>query len=111
MINPNLAIGLSYLAVGLALLIGGIIVPSIYTVAPLAMANGGCPMNLVWRLVVKFLFVLLIMEKAILHLYAGTFFTMPPRIYYEPFDYIVIAGLAIALIATWITHPDHLKSV
>lgn len=109
--NPNLAIGLSYSAVGLALLIGGVIVPSIYTVLPLALANGGCPMNLVWRLVVKFLFVLLIMEKAILHLYAGIFSTMPPGIYYQPFDYIVIAGLAIALIATWATHPDGVKSV
>ena len=68
-------------------------------------------MNLVWRLVVKFLFVLLIIEEAILHIYAGIYSAMPPAIFYRPFDYIVIGGLTIALIATWITHPDHLKSI
>jgi len=109
--NFNLAIGLSYLAVGLALLIGGILLPLLYTVLPLSRANGNCPMNLVWRLVVKFLFALLIIEKSILHIYAGLYFRMPPSYLYQPLDYIVIIGLAIALTATWITHPDHFKSV
>lgn len=112
MINLDLIIAISYTVVGLALLIGGIIIPLVYTVIPLAKANRGCcPMNLVWRIVVKALFLLLIIEDAFIRYYVNHYQEMPHRASYTAFDIIVILGLAVALIATWLTHPDSVKSV
>lgn len=110
--NLDLIVAISYTVVGLALLIGGIIIPIVYTILPLAKANGGCcPMNLVWRIVVKSLFLLLIIEDAFIRYYVDAHHIMPSRISYTAFDVVVIIGLAISLIATWVTHPDGVKSV
>lgn len=110
--DSNLITALAYAIVGLALLIGGIIVPLIYTVIPIAKVNdGGCPMNLVWRLVMKALFLLLIIEEAYIHGYVYLYNGMPPSAYYHGADIVVIVSLGMALLFTWYTHPDGMKSV
>jgi hypothetical protein len=109
--NPNLFLGLGYALLGLTLIIGGVIVPLKYTVLPLSRANSSCPMHLVWRLVLKLLFGILMLQKAFIHLYIEYAGRMPKAILFEPIDGIVMIGLAIALIATWLTHPDGIKSI
>lgn len=109
--NLNLVIGLGYALLSLVLLVGGVIIPLFCTVLPLSKVNGSLPMHLIWRLVLKTLFAILMMQKAYIHLFIESAGHMPPPIYFEPVDFIVMIGLAIALVATWLTHPDGVKSV
>lgn len=107
----NLLTTISFTILGTALLVGGIIVPYIYTIRPIAISSGCWPMNLVWRLIFKTLFLILIMKDAYIHYTVYTANHMPARESYTSLDFIVIIGTLISLAFTWITHPDGIKSV
>lgn len=109
--NLNLVIAIAYFIAGVALLIGGIIVPLVYTVLPIARSNDHCPNNLVWRLVLKSLFLIILIKDGFVHGYVALRQNMPPDITYTTLDFVVIVGLIFSLIATWLTHPDGVKSV